>query len=52
MNMILVLPDGETWTVLDGCTIIVIDDEQFNDLCDDKVDACRLQPFAAMSFKE
>jgi len=35
MNKIMVLPDGETWSMLDGCMIITLSDEELNTLCHD-----------------
>jgi hypothetical protein len=38
-HAIVVFPDRETWSTLEGCVIKVIDNEQFMDLCTDNVDA-------------
>ncbi len=36
METIIVLSDGETWTVADGCKIMVITDEDLDRLIDDE----------------
>lgn len=38
-HTIIVFPDRETWNTIEGCVIKVIDNEQFLDLCEDRVDA-------------
>jgi hypothetical protein len=38
-HTILVLPDGETWSTISGCSVLVITDNQFKDLCEDRIDA-------------
>ena len=43
-HTILVLPDGTTWSTINGCSIIVVTDEQFRDLCEDRIDAGDLTP--------
>lgn len=43
-HTIIVLPDGTTWSTIDGCSICVVTDEQFKDLCEDRVDAGDLSP--------
>jgi hypothetical protein len=42
-HTIIIFPDGETWNTLDGCRIVVINEEQFKDLCDDQIKACDVQ---------
>jgi hypothetical protein len=37
MKMIVVLPDGETWSVLEGCKIVVISNGEYEDICEDRV---------------
>ena len=34
MNKIMVLADGETWTMLDGCMEITLSDEALAELCE------------------
>jgi len=38
-HTIIVLSDGETWNTISGCSIMVINDDQFRDLCDDRISA-------------
>ena len=45
-HTIIVLSDGETWNTIAGCSICVISDEDFNDLCHDRVDAKDINPIA------
>jgi len=45
-HTIVVLPDGETWNTLSGCSIVVINDQQFDDLCYGRIDAGDLIPIA------
>jgi hypothetical protein len=33
MNKIMVMPDGTTWSMLDGCMIITLSDEELDTLC-------------------
>jgi len=44
MRTILILPDGETWSTVDGCSICVITDEDYARLCNDEVDANDILP--------
>jgi hypothetical protein len=37
MQMIVVLPDGETWSTLEGCKILVISNGEYEDICEDRV---------------
>ena len=43
-HTIVVLSDGQTWNTLSGCSILVINDKQFDDLCNDRIDAGDLIP--------
>ena len=38
-HTILVFPDGETWNTVDGCTIKVLSEDQFIQVCNDEIDA-------------
>ena len=38
-HTIIVFPDGETWNTIDGCTIKVVDEQVFEDICTDSIDA-------------
>jgi hypothetical protein len=37
---IVVLPDGTTWSSVEGCTIRIISNAEFNKLSNDYIDAC------------
>lgn len=52
MKTIIVLPDGTTWNTIDGCSICIIKDEDFDRLCNDQVDANDLEPVAEIGLKE
>ena len=43
-HTIVVLSDGDNWSTLSGCTILVIDDKQFDDLCNDQILVKDLKP--------
>ena len=51
-HTIIILPDGETWNTIGDCTIMVINADQFKDLCEDKIKACEMKPVAALSFND
>lgn len=51
MQTIIVLPDGETWNTLDGCSICVITDEQYDLLCRGDTDAGNLLVEKEIGFK-
>jgi hypothetical protein len=51
-HTIVVLADGETWTTLSGCSILVINDKQFDDLCNDRIDANDLKPIAEVGLSD
>lgn len=44
MKTIIVLPDGETWNTIDGCSICTITNEEFDKLCNDQIGAEDLNP--------
>lgn len=44
MEMIIVLPDGETWSVLDGCKILVLTNEEMKSVLADTVSLCCIVP--------
>lgn len=44
MEAIIVLSDGTTWNTVDGCSLCIITDEDFQKLCNDEVDANDLVP--------
>lgn len=51
-HTIVVLSDGETWNTLSGCSILVINDKQFDDLCNDRIDAGDLKPIAEIGLAD
>ena len=51
-HTIIVLSDGETWNTISGCSIMVINDEQFDDLCADRISANDLIPIAEIGLHE
>ena len=52
VHTIIILPDGETWNTISGCSIVVINDEQFKELCEDKVKACEITPIVDIDLTE
>jgi hypothetical protein len=51
-HTIIVLSDGETWNTISGCSIMVINDDQFRDLCDDRIGANDLIPITEIGLNE
>jgi len=51
-HTIIVLSDGETWNTISGCSIMVINDEQFDDLCADRISANDLIPITEIGLHE
>lgn len=51
MKTIIVLPDGETWNTLDGCSICIIKDNDYERLCNDHVAAHDLEPVAEIRLR-
>ena len=51
-HTIIILPDGETWNTISGCSIVVINDEQFKELCEDQVKACEITPIVEIALTE
>ena len=51
-HTIIVFPDGETWNTADGSAIMVITDEQFRDLVDDRIDAGDIPAIASISLSD
>ena len=52
MHTIIVLTDGETWNTLDGCSICIISNQQFKELCDGSITAGNLLPHVEIGLKE
>lgn len=44
MQMIVVFPDGETWSVLEGCKILALMNEDFQRVCEDTLSPCHVAP--------
>jgi hypothetical protein len=51
MKTIIILPDGETWNTLDGCSICIIKDNDYERLCYGQVDAHDLEPVAEIGLR-
>jgi hypothetical protein len=51
-HTIIVLPDGETWNTISGCSVVVIDEAQFQDLCEDRIDAGDLKPIVEIALRD
>jgi len=45
-HTIIVLSDGETWSVLKGCSICVVTDAEFNELNEGTMGANHIEPLA------
>ncbi len=45
-HTIVVLSDGQTWNTIGDCSICVISDDDFQNLCEDRIDAKDIQPIA------
>ena len=43
-HAIVILNDGQTWTSIEGTTIVVLDDKQYDELMDDKIRVRDLKP--------
>ena len=50
-HTIVVLSDGQTWNTINGCSILVINDDQFDDLCNDRIDAGDLKPIVEIGLQ-
>ncbi len=44
LHTIVVLPDGETWSVAENCSLCIITDAEFQQLCDGKIEPKDLNP--------
>lgn len=44
LHTIVVLPDGETWSVAENCSLCIITDAEFQQLADGQIDAKDLNP--------
>lgn len=51
MKTIIVLPDGETWNTIDGCSICTVTEEEFTKLCNDEIDAGDLNPVSEIGLR-
>ena len=51
MKTIIVLPDGETWNTIDGCSICTVTEEEFDRLCKNEIEAEDLKPVAEIGLR-
>ena len=51
-HTIVVLPDGETWNTINQCSILTINDWQFKELCQGKINASDLVPIQEICLKD
>ena len=51
-HTLIVFPDGETWNTADGCGLIVVSDETFRDIIEDRIDAGDAPVLAALSLAD
>lgn len=49
---IIVLSDGETWETIDGQSICIITEEEYEDLCEDRIFAAHLTPTVEIGLKD
>ena len=52
VHTIIIFPDGETWNTISGCSIVVVNDKQFKELCGDQVKACEITPIVDIDLTE
>ena len=48
-HTIIILPDGETWNTISNSSIVVINDKQFKELCEDQIRVSVITPIAEIS---
>lgn len=48
-HTIIILPDGETWNTISNSSIVVINDKQFKELCEDQIRVSDITPIAEIS---
>lgn len=48
-HTIIILPDGETWNTISNSSIVVINDKQFKELCEDRIRVSDITPIAEIS---
>jgi hypothetical protein len=46
------MPDGETWNTISGCSIVIINDKQFKELCEGQVKAREITPIVDIDLTE
>lgn len=49
---ILIMDDGETWGGIDGASICLITEDQYNDLIDGKEDPASINPIFEMGLRD
>jgi hypothetical protein len=50
-HTIIALDDRDTWCAVNGASIVVIDDEQFDRLCNGEIDLSDLKPISELPLK-
>ena len=48
-HTIIILPDGETWNTISNSSIVVTNDKQFKELCEDQIRVSDITPIAEIS---
>jgi len=51
-HTLIVFPDGETWNTADGCRLIVVSNETFREIVDDRVDAGEARTIADLTLSD
>ena len=52
VHTLIVFPDGETWNTADGSSLIVVTEETFRDIIEDRIDAGDAPTLAALSLAD
>lgn len=51
-HTLIVFPDGETWNTADGTALIVVSDEVFRDIIEDRIKAGDAPTLAAITLSD
>lgn len=51
-HAIVVLSDGETWSMIEGTSICIITDDEMKALCEGEIDPQDLQPISEISLRD
>lgn len=51
-HAILILGDGQTWSMMEGCSICIISDAEMQALLDGDIDTRDLEPIAEVALKD